>query len=338
VTRNTTIERFFGPLSLTGRVIRNKLLAESRCSLGRPPASKHQMKRAPLTMRLLSIAAIMVILITVYSFVIRPLQLRWGANSEEVERTMPGDDLVAHPTFLATRAITIRGRPEQIWPWIAQMGFDRAGYYGYDLIENLGSKTGIHSEESIVPVLQHPKAGDVLPISTVAHLTFGEIKPDRYLIWQSEVVPHDGAFTWALYPVDETHTRLVSRIRLRYHWASRALALDLFTEFADHVAVPKILMGIRDRVERRTPESLVGEAVEIAVWILALAELVASIVFVFCWRDWRLAWTVAVASGFLLLFALYAHAATWIGATLGCGIAVFIILLRRQASFRSSEV
>ena len=64
---------------------------------------------------------------------------------------MPGDDLVANPTFVATRAITIRGRPEDIWPWIAQMGFDRAGYYGYDLIENIGSKTGIRSAESIVP-------------------------------------------------------------------------------------------------------------------------------------------------------------------------------------------
>ncbi len=296
------------------------------------------MKLATLVVRVLSLLATVVILITVYLFVIRPSQLRWGANSEEVERTMPGDDLVAHPTFLATRAITIRGRPEQIWPWIAQMGFDRAGYYGYDLIENLASKTGIHSEESIVPALQHPKAGDVLPISTVAHLIFGEIKPDRYLIWQNEAEPYDGAFTWALYPVDENHTRLVSRIRLRYHWASSALALDLFTEFADHVAVPKILMGIRDRVEGRAPESLAGEAAEIAIWILGWAELGASITFVFCWRQWGRAWALALVSGFLVLFALYAHAPTWIGATLGCGIAALILLLRRQESFRSFRV
>ncbi len=286
------------------------------------------MKAATLVVRVFSILALVVILITLYLYVIRPSQLRWGATAEEVRRTMPGDELVANPTFLATRAITIRGRPERIWPWIVQMGFDRAGYYGYDLIENLGSKTGIHSNESIVPALQHPRAGDLLPISTVAHLTFGEIQSNRYLIWQSEVVPHDGAFTWALYPVDETHTRLVSRIRLRYHRASGALALDLFTEFADHVAVPKILMGIRDRVEGRAPESLAGEAVQIAVWILALAELAASIALVFYWRQWGRAWALALASGFLLLFALYAHAATWIGATLGCGIAGLIFLMR----------
>lgn len=296
------------------------------------------MKLATFMIRLSSIATIAVILITVYLFVIRPSQLRWGATSEEVERAMPGDDLVPFPTFLATRAITIRGRPEQIWPWIVQMGFDRAGYYGYDLIENLGSKTGLHSAGSILPALQHPKTGDILPISTVAHLTFGTMQPDRFLIWQSEAQPHDGAFIWALYPVDKTHTRLVSRIWLRYHWASSALALDLFTEFADHVAVPKILMGIRDRVEGRATESFAGEAAEIAVWILALAELAASIVFVFFWRDWHRAWTLAVASGFLLLFALYAHCPIWIGSVLGFGIAVLILLWRRRAWFRPSEV
>lgn len=296
------------------------------------------MKRATLRMKLFGIVAIVVIQVTTYLFVLRPSQLRWGATAEEVERVMPGDDLVAHPTFLATRAITIRGRPEQIWPWIVQMGFDRAGYYGYDLIENIGSKTGIRSEESIVPALQHPKTGDVLPISTVAHMTFGEIKPDRYLVWQSEVVPHDGAFTWALYPVDDNHTRLVSRIRLHYHWTSRALALDLFTEFADHVAVPKILTGIGDRVEGRVPESLAKEAFEIAVWILALAEFSASIVLVFCRRQWGRALALAFASGFLVLFALYAHAATWIGALLCFVIAALILLSKRQALFRSSEV
>ena len=214
------------------------------------------MKLDSRTVRSFSVFVVLVILITVYLFFTRPSQLCLGATTEEMRRSMPGDDLVANPNFVATRAITLRGRPEDIWPWIAQMGFDRAGYYGYDLIENIGSKTGIRSSKSIVPALQHPNAGDVLPISKVAHLTFGQIEPSQFLIWQSEAVPHDGAFTWALYPVDERYTRLVSRIRLRYHWA-RSGAL-VFTEFADHVAVPKILAGVRDRAEGRVPESLLA--------------------------------------------------------------------------------
>lgn len=291
------------------------------------------MKRSSSMLRSFSVFAVPVILITVYLFFIRPSQLRWGATTEEIRRWMPGDDLVANPSFVATRAITIRGRPEDVWPWIAQMGFNRAGYYGYDLIENLGSKTGIRSAAAIVPELQHPKTGDLLPISEVADLTFGQIATNQFLIWQSEASPHDGAFTWALYPVDQSHTRLVSRIRLRYHWTTRALALDLFTEFADHVAVPKILAGVKDRVEGRTPESLAREAAEIAIWILALTEFSIAIVLVFRWRQWWWAWLLALGSGALFLFVLYAHALIWIGAALGGGIALIGSIGRYHSMF-----
>lgn len=284
-------------------------------------AWRGQMK---LDSKIVSVIAVLVILITVYLLLIRPSQLRWGATTEEARRTMPGDDLVGNPTFVATRAITIQSRPNEIWPWLAQMGYNRAGYYGYDLIENIGSKTGVRSAESILPELQHPKTGDAMPISSIAHLTFGTIQQNQYLIWQSEAVPHDGAFTWALYPIDQDRTRLISRIRLRYHWTSPGLALDLFTEFADHVAVPKILAGVRDCVEGRAPESLAGEATEIAVWILALAEMAVATVLVFRRRQWWRAWCVALGSGFLLLFALYSHAPVWIGAAFGCGIAILI--------------
>jgi hypothetical protein len=282
--------------------------------------------------RLFSVITILVILITVYLLFIRPSQLRWGATTEEVRRSMPGDDLVNNPTFVATRAITIRGRPEEIWPWIAQMGYDRAGYYGYDLIENLGSRTGIRSAESLVPELQHPKTGDLMPISSVAHLTFGTVQPNQYLIWQSEAEPHDGAFTWALYPIDESHTRLISRIRLRYHWTSPGLVLDLFTEFADHVAVPKILVGIRNRVEGKAPELLFAEVTEIAVWMLALVEMMGAALLVFRRCKWWPAWCLALSSGSLLLFALYAHAPIWTGGALGCGIALLLVRTARTES------
>lgn len=296
---------------------------------------KRRLKLDSWWVRSFSIFAVPVILITAYLCLIRASQLRWGATTEEVRRSMPGDEMVPDPSFVATRAITIRGRPEEIWPWIAQMGFNRAGYYGYDLIENLGSRSGIHSAESIVPELQHPKTGGLLPISTIAHLIFGAIQPDRYLIWQSEAVPHDGAFTWALYPVDASHTRLVSRIRLRYHRAGRGLALDLFTEFADPVAVPKILEGVRDRAEGKVPESLSRQAIEIAEWLFALAELAISIGFVFSWRQWGRAWCLALSSGFLLMFVLYAHSPIGIGAVLVCGFGLLMFQLSRNMAMHS---
>ena len=334
--KDLEMELIHDPLSQTSTAVGNKLPVEALCSPTDYPDGEIEMMHDSKIVRLFSFIAILVILIAVYLLFIRPFQLLWGATTEEAKRSMPGDELVANPTFVATRAITIQGRPEEIWPWIAQMGFDRAGYYGYDLIENLGSRTGIRSAESLVPELQHPKTGDVMPISSVAHLTFGTIQHNQYLIWQSETEPHDGAFTWALYPIDQNHTRLVSRIRLRYHWTTPGLALDLFTEFADHVAVPKILVGVRNRVEGKASESLVGEATEIAVWILALLEMMVAALLVFRWHQWWPAWGLALSSGSLLLFALYAHVPIWIGGALGCGIALLLVRLSRHAPLRTS--
>ena len=96
-----------------------------------------------------------------YLLFIRPWQLRWGATDEELDRPMPGDEIVERPTFNATRAVTIAARPEEIWPWIVQMGVTRAGWYSYDLLDNLGRP----SAQGIFPQLQNPMIGDVIPMS-----------------------------------------------------------------------------------------------------------------------------------------------------------------------------
>jgi hypothetical protein len=216
-------------------------------------------------------------------FAVRPSQLRWGATAEEITRAMPGDDLVRHPTFCATRAITIRGRPQHAWPWIAQMRYERAGFYGYGLTENLGSKRVIRSAEHIVPELQHPAVDERVYMSRIACLSFDSIVPDQYLISTVGQAPADSSFPWALYPVDNSHARLLNRIRIRYHWTDRRIVPDLFTEFADPVAVPEILAGIKDRVEGRGQKPLAAHGVQIAVWMLALFEFVVSIILVFRW-------------------------------------------------------
>jgi len=187
----------------------------------------HRVPGRSVAMRLFALMALPVLLVAIYLLVIRPSQLHWGATAEETARSMPGDDLVSSPSFCATRGVTIHGRPEDVWPWLAQMGYGRAGFYGYDLIENVGSRTGIRSAVSILPELQHPKTGEVFPISAIASLVFDSMQPGSYLIWRGDPTPSNGSFLWALYPVDESHTRLISRIRLRYHWTDRRLLLDL---------------------------------------------------------------------------------------------------------------
>jgi len=272
-----------------------------------------------------------------YVFWIRPAQLHWGATAEEIARSMPDDTIVAHPAFDATRAITIHGTPEQIWPWLAQMGFQRAGFYGYDLIENAGSGTGIRSATTILPQFQHPRPSDPLPLSVAGSLTFGAVRPNSCIVWRSWEEPAYGVFIWELVPIDPYHTRLISRIRWRYLPTAWGKALGLFTEFSDHVAVRKILEGVRDRVEGRRPEPLMLEGIAIAGWLLAFFELSIAAIAVLCTRRWHVPWLFAIGAGVLLQFALYSGAPVWVSAPLPwLYLAWFIWRMRRQPR-RASE-
>src|SRR5918994_6748884 len=80
------------------------------------------------------------------------------ARSSESRRSLPGDDLVPNARSF-THAITIERPPSDVWPWLAQMGAGRAGWYSYDRIDNGGAP----SLEKIVPELQEIAVGDVFP-------------------------------------------------------------------------------------------------------------------------------------------------------------------------------
>jgi hypothetical protein len=209
------------------------------------------MKKASFFSRIIAFLAVLGIVIAIYLLFARPYQLQWGATASEINQPMPGDELDPTPTFLATRAITITGTPAEIWPWLVQMGFGRGGYYGFDILENLGSPRGPASAESILAEFQNFKVGDKVPISPASEEVFYAIEPNNYLIWSGQTGKYPGGFLWALVAVDENHTRLISRIRWTHHSITQfsLLSLDIFTDFTDHLAVRKILEGVKGRVE-----------------------------------------------------------------------------------------
>src|SRR6266545_8171756 len=67
-----------------------------------------------------------------------------GATKEERDATLDGDDLIPNPDLTATRAIGVHAAADQVWPWIAQLGQGRGGFYSYDALENLAG-CDIHS-------------------------------------------------------------------------------------------------------------------------------------------------------------------------------------------------
>jgi hypothetical protein len=197
------------------------------------------------------LAALGAITFGAYLRFIRPWQLRWGATDDEVASPRPGDADIPRPTFNATRAVTIAARPEEIWPWLVQIGVTRAGWYSYDLLDNLGR----HSSERIIPEFQHLAVGDVIPLSPDGKQGqfVKALEPNRWMLWEDKA--GDATWYWGLDPVDERQTRLITRVRMRYLWTSPALLFDLLVEFADIVMMRKCLLGIKRRAERMAEQA-----------------------------------------------------------------------------------
>ena len=94
-----------------------------------------------------------------YRAVLRDPVLHWGARPDEVNRRLPGDELLEDAELVSTRAVTIEAPTAAIWPWLIQMGPGRAGAYTYDWIENLFG-LNMHSSDTIVPEWQSMQVGD----------------------------------------------------------------------------------------------------------------------------------------------------------------------------------
>ncbi|MGH2513907.1 MAG: hypothetical protein ACRDGQ_14650 [Candidatus Limnocylindrales bacterium] len=102
---------------------------------------------------------------------------RWGIDPVAVAEALPGDDLVSEPTRVDTRTIEIAAPPEQVWPWLVQMGYKRAGWYSYDAIDmNQGSS------RQIVPEFQSIEVGQVLPTHPDGGFLVKVVEPGKALV------------------------------------------------------------------------------------------------------------------------------------------------------------
>ncbi len=253
------------------------------------------------------------IALAMYLLIYRPQQLRWGATDQEVARAMPGDQIQPQPIFNATRAVTIDARPAQIWPWLVQMGYKRAGFYGYDALDN----AGIPSADRIIPALQHVKVGDAFPI------------------WEG--VNYRVVMALGLYPLDASHTRLVWRIHnAPYNWASPYVVTQLFTDAADFFAVRQNMLGIKARAEGVAPISQALLNTEAALWaVMFLGFLVAETGLVVR-RDWLRPLLAVSATGLLMVGLVLIRPPVWVDGLVTLGVCVGLWWIYRPTAHRAS--
>lgn len=157
------------------------------------------------------------------AFLLTGTPRRLGATRAETRMPLPGDGLL--PCAVQNdRAATILAPPEEVWPWIAQLGQDKAGFYSFELLENLVG-CQIHGVTRIHPEWQHPAPGDPFPLHPEAVLRVARVKPGQTLVVTSEGGRPPGdldfEFTWTFHlspefgPSGEPATRLHIRERYR---------------------------------------------------------------------------------------------------------------------------
>ena len=198
-----------------------------------------------------------------YAATVRPRLLRWGATPLEVRGALPGDELVPHARYVATRAVTVQAAPALVWPWLVQMGQGRGGLYSYDRLENLMG-CDIHSVERIVPELQQLEIGDAIrlvpedaKVPLALHVAI--LDPGRALVLRTPDAPPAPASahslpvaTWAfvLREHDAGETRLLVRWRSAFEPTLRGrLTNQYLLEPVHFVMERKMMLGIRARAE-----------------------------------------------------------------------------------------
>lgn len=209
---------------------------------------------------------------------VRRLARRSGATDAEFFGPLAGDDVIAHPMVEWTRATTINAPPDQVWPWLVQMGYGRGGWYTSELFDRIVWRIENKSSEVILPEWQHLAVGDIVPDGPgfAAYFRVADVREHEAIVYHSirhpyrgqEVDPDDPAalqrrendlvagghyihFSWAfaLRPVGDRATRLLVRARadLYPRWAR-------FTELGfglvDFYHVKTMFNGIRKRAER----------------------------------------------------------------------------------------
>lgn len=170
---------------------------------------------------------------------------------------MPLDAEVAEPKLNSTMAVSIAAAPEDIWPWLSQMGDPpRAGYYSYTWIERWAGMQ-IKNSDAVLEQFQHLEPGDRLDRNGT--MTVLAVEPPRHLVLGPAPAVDWLRCTWAfgVYPQEDGSTRLVTRVRAQWSWRQMlaktppfSWPLYLLIEPGAFIMERKMLFEIRRRAER----------------------------------------------------------------------------------------
>jgi hypothetical protein len=184
-----------------------------------------------------------------YWFPVRHWFNRWGTTPSEVTGSLPGDNVIGHPTNSAMQALTITAGSEYIWPWLVQIGYQRGGLYSYDWLDRLFGFLDRPSSKNILPQFQSLSAGDKIPWGRGECLTVNSIEPLKSLVLYYKGHGMEWVWQFALHPLNANQTRLITRGIERtpknFIWRLGMLLM----EPASFIMTRRMLFGVKQRAE-----------------------------------------------------------------------------------------
>jgi hypothetical protein len=196
----------------------------------------------------------------VYGLFVRRWHARWGATDYEVSMSLPGDDIVSMPNTNTTRAITIDAPPEDIWPWLVQMGKGRGGLYSYDWLDVTFGYLDKPSADRILPEFQTLHRGDVIPMgcdeSTNDDFYVHDVLPNHALVIGANDPAFRNRVSWTimLLPVGKARTRLIMRVRANIELDAKGVILYGLLDPAAFIMLRKQMLNLKRLAESTRQE------------------------------------------------------------------------------------
>jgi hypothetical protein len=176
---------------------------------------------------------------------------RVAATAAEIAAPRPGDDLVPETDVVMDRGFDVPGTPEEVWPWVVQLGKSRGGWYFPRKIERLVPRAR-RAARSVQPEWQGLAVGDVIPDYGGPKEFFEvvEIERPRHLVYRSERGRMQ--LSWAITLTSSASGTRV-HLRLRLGPVRRVWLAERLGGFVDAVTISGMAAGLRERLGDPTP-------------------------------------------------------------------------------------
>jgi hypothetical protein len=191
---------------------------------------------------------------------LRGARNHWGVDADTAGRSYPGDDRIPVPRWGWTHGVEIEAKASDVWPWIAQIGADRGGFYSYQWLENVVG-CGVSNAESVHPEWEVKEGGEFRLHPRMPPLRVIAVEPGKWFVVHAGTPEAERAkggpwieTTWLFYlePLGEDRCRFLSRYRCDTSddLATRLSFGQATMEPIGFVMDRRMLLGVKERAER----------------------------------------------------------------------------------------